>query len=135
MIEYLLDANHTSPLVTYSHPLRQRILNALEKGDRFFIATVVLAEALYGFGTLPRAEQNLAEWKRLRPSFRVYAIEEQDALLASDMRIKLRHIGKQLKTIDALIAAIALRYDLILLTTDKDFDAIPELKLANWLQP
>ena len=121
------------PLVTFSHPLRQRILDALEKGDRFFIATVVLAEVLYGFGTLPRAKQNLAEWKRLRPSLRVYAIEEQDALLAADMRVQLRRSGKQLKTIDTLIAAIALRYDLTLLTTDRDFDAIPDLKLANWL--
>ena len=38
-----------------------------------------------------------------------------------------------MKTIDALIAAIALRYDLTLLTTDGDFYAVPDLKHENWL--
>ena len=38
-----------------------------------------------------------------------------------------RRQGWQLATIDALIAAIALRYNLILLTTDQDFRAIPGL--------
>lgn len=33
----------------------------------------------------------------------------------------------------SLIAAVALRYDLTLLTTDKDFSAIPQLKQENWL--
>lgn len=45
----------------------------------------------------------------------------------------LRKRGWQLETADALIAATVLRYDLILLTTDKDFSAIPDLKRENWL--
>jgi len=38
-----------------------------------------------------------------------------------------------LATIDALIAITALRYDLTLLTTDGDFQAVPVLRLENWL--
>jgi predicted nucleic acid-binding protein len=38
-----------------------------------------------------------------------------------------------LDTIGALIALVALRYDLTLLTTDKDFAAILALKQENWL--
>ena len=41
--------------------------------------------------------------------------------------------GWQLNTIDAFIAALTLRYDLTLLTSDGDFNAVPELKHANWL--
>ena len=33
----------------------------------------------------------------------------------------------------SLIAVIALRYDLTLLTTDGDFQAIPGLRLENWI--
>ncbi|RIK38099.1 MAG: hypothetical protein DCC55_22160 [Chloroflexi bacterium] len=36
-------------------------------------------------------------------------------------------------TVDALIAALALRYELTLLTTDKDFWAVPGLRMENWL--
>lgn len=36
-------------------------------------------------------------------------------------------------TVDALIAAVALRYDLTLLTADQDFTAISPLKQENWL--
>jgi predicted nucleic acid-binding protein len=35
--------------------------------------------------------------------------------------------------VDALIATVALRYDLILLTTDRDFSIISTLKQENWL--
>jgi tRNA(fMet)-specific endonuclease VapC len=48
------------------------------------------------------------------------------------LRVKLRQNGLQLEAIDSLIAIIALRYDLTLLTTDKDFRAIPNLRYENW---
>jgi predicted nucleic acid-binding protein len=35
--------------------------------------------------------------------------------------------------VDATIAAGALHYDLVLLTTDRDFAAISDLKQENWL--
>jgi predicted nucleic acid-binding protein len=38
-----------------------------------------------------------------------------------------------LETVDSLIAVIALRNDLTLLTTDGDFKPIPQLKRENWL--
>jgi len=41
--------------------------------------------------------------------------------------------GRQLATVDALIAAVALRYDLVLLTTDRDFRAIPMFPCEDWL--
>lgn len=62
-----------------------------------------------------------------------YQIEKQDAENAADLQVVLRRQGWQLQTVDALIASIALRYDLILLTTDKDFRAIPHLFQENWL--
>ncbi len=52
---------------------------------------------------------------------------------AANSQIQLRQRGWQLGTVDALIAVIALRYDLTLLTTDGDFNAVPDLKHENWL--
>lgn len=135
MTTYLLDTNHASPLVTPLHPLRLRVLQQLDAGDHFAICVPVLTETLFGIGILPRAAQNRAEWAQLQPRLPCYIPDETDAELAADLQIALRRQGKQLATVDALIAVITLRYDLILLTTDGDFRAVPNLQHENWLQP
>ncbi len=133
MTDYLLDTNHLSPLVTLNHPLRHQVLAALPVGHTFAITVPVLVEMLFGIGLLPRAEKNQAEWQRLRPDFECYIPDEADAKRAASLQIQLRRQGWQLATVDALIAAVALRYDLTLLTRDRDFEAIAALKQENWL--
>ncbi len=95
MAQYLLDTNHASPLVTLDHPLRQRVLAAIEDGHTFALPAIVVAELLFGYGLLPRAAQNVQEWERLRPSFDVIAVEERDALDAAAIRVRLRQQGWQ----------------------------------------
>lgn len=132
MTAYLLDTNHASPLVTLQHPLRQKVLAAFDTGDTFAINVVILAETLYGISSVPRSAQNRALWSQIQPQLRCYAPDESDAIWAVDLQVSLRKQGRQLATIDALIAVTALRYDLTLLTTDGDFRAVPNLRLANW---
>lgn len=133
MAGYLLDTNHLSPLVTLSHPLRQRVLNSLQEGGTFSIAVPALAEMLFGISILPRAKQNLEEWERLKSGFNYYDIDRQQAEQAARLQVALRRRGRQLETVDALIATVALQNDLILLTTDGDFAPIAGLKQENWL--
>ena len=133
MTSYLLDTNHLSPLVTLSHPLRLQVLQSLETGHTFAITIPVLVEMLYGLALLPRAAQNLVEWSRLRPNFTCYIPDEIDAERAAELQVSLHRRGRQLETVDALIAAVALRYDLTLLTRDQDFVAVPQLQQVNWL--
>jgi tRNA(fMet)-specific endonuclease VapC len=134
MANFLLDTNHLSPLVTVGHSLRKKILERVQVGDTFDIAAPSLTEMLFGISLLPRARQNLKEWERLKPSFNYRAIDRVDAEQAAEVQITLRRQGRQLATVDALIAAVAIRNELILLTTDKDFGAIPQIKQENWLQ-
>ena len=63
----------------------------------------------------------------------ILAVYELDAEFAAELQVALRGNGWQLATVDALIAAVALRYDLILLTTDRDFRTIPTLRREDWL--
>ena len=135
MAQYLLDTNHVASLVTLGHPLRGRIAQQLEAGDTFAVHILIVAEMLYGIGILPRTQQNLAEWARLKSSFAWYIPDETDAERAAELQIALRRKGWQLETVDAFIAVTALRYDLILLTTDRDFQAVPELLRQNWKTP
>ncbi len=133
MANYLLDTNHISPIVMPGHRLRARIMQRHAAEDTFHIATPGLTEMLFGIRTLPRAERNLRDWQRFEDLFTFHPIEKQDAEYASLLQATLRRQGRQLHTVDALIAAIALRYNLILLTTDKDFQAVVGLAQANWM--
>ena len=133
MTEYLLDTNHASPLITLDHPLRERFWNAIRAGHSFALTTANLTEVWYGISLLPRAVQNQREWSEIRSSVAMYQIEEVDAIAAADLQVALRRQGRQLGSIDAMLAAVALRYRLTLLTTDGDFDALSRLSHENWL--
>ncbi len=134
MSSYLLDTNHVSPLVTFGHPLRDAVLQRLDEGDAFAICVPVITESLFGIGILPRAIQNRAEWKRLRPRMTCYIPDETDAETAAELQLSLRRRGWQLEALDALVAVTALRHQLILLITDGDFQAVPNLQRENWLE-
>ena len=133
MASYLLDTNHASPLVTHRHPLRRRVFERLADQDTFAICAPILTEVLFGISDLPRGRANQTEWERIRTRLRCYSVDENDAIEAAMLRLSLRRQGRQLATIDALIATVALRYDLVLLTTDRDFLAVPSLQCENWI--
>jgi predicted nucleic acid-binding protein len=89
--------------------LRQRILQRINEGNNFATCVPVIADILFGIVLLPRATQNLAEWKRLKPLLPCYIPDETDAELAAELLFSLRGRGWQLETVDALIASVALR--------------------------
>ena len=132
MTRYLLDTNHLSPLVTAGHPIRQIVLERMAAGDDFAIPTPVLSEFLFGIGLLPRGRENQAVWAELAGEFGYYTVDRQDAAAAAELRLHLRRSGRQLALVDALVATLALRHDLTLLTTDADFAAVPTLHRQNW---
>lgn len=134
MVAYLLDTNHASPLVTRGHPLRQMVRERVAAGDTFAICVPVLTETLFGISLLPRALQNRVEWARFQPLLPCYIPDETDGSAAATLQLVLRRRGRQLATVDALIAAVALRYDRVLLTTDRDFTPITTLVQENWLR-
>jgi tRNA(fMet)-specific endonuclease VapC len=134
MGEWLLDTNHVSPLVTPGHRLRARVHRALNDGERFWVIAPVVAEAVYGISVVPRSTQNLETWGVLKPKLNYYDVSLTDAVYAAELRVSLRQQGWQLQTIDALIAAVAIRADFVLLTTDRDFRGVPGLMHENWLE-
>lgn len=79
------------------------------------------------------AQQNRNEWEKLSVMFYYRSIDRRDAERAATLQIDLQRHGWQLNIVDALIASIALRYNLILLTTDSDFSEITGLQVENWI--
>lgn len=133
MRRYLLDTNHAARLVTLNQPLRQKVFEHVVLGDEFYIAMPALTEIPFGVSLLPRAAANLEEWYRLEQTLGIVALTQQDAKQAAYLQVELRRQGRQIGTIDAQIAVMALRENFTLLTTDRDFDAIWALERENWV--
>jgi len=104
----------------------------IEAGDMFAITAPVRTETLYGISVTPRGAQNRQVWAELEQQLVWYVPEATGAREAADLQIRLRRQGRQLATVDARIAVTALRYDLTLLTTDNDVEAVPSLHHENW---
>jgi predicted nucleic acid-binding protein len=128
-----VDTNHLGRLLDPRHPVRIRLLTTIEQGDFFYIVLPIITETVAGFSILPRAARNWAEWQAFRPFLGLLPLDEDDALDAARLQVALRRRGRQLGTVDALIATAALRHNLTLLTTDGDFAYVPSLALENWV--
>jgi predicted nucleic acid-binding protein len=88
----------------------------LELGHPLATTGLVLQELLQGF-TGPRAREQIIESFSALPFL---VPERNDHIGAAGLRNRCRRAGVQVGTIDALLAQLCLRYDLALLTTDKD---------------
>jgi predicted nucleic acid-binding protein len=78
---------------------------------------IVLQELLQGFAG-PKAQQQIIEKFAALPLIRP---DRDDHIAAAALRNTCRRAGVQLGTIDALLAQLSIRHDLVLLTTDQDF--------------
>ena len=101
----------------------------LTSGEAIVTTGPILQELLQGF-TGPRARTDIVERFSALP---LLAPQRQDYVGAADLRNLCRRSGVQLGTIDALIAHLCIRHDLMLLTTDNDFVlAAAHCKLRIW---
>jgi predicted nucleic acid-binding protein len=100
-----------------TEPEVQALRDALEGADVVVTTGLVLQELLQGFSG-PKARQQLIERFASLP---LVQPDREDHIAAAELRNACRRAGVQLGTIDALIARLALRHELTLLTTDQDF--------------
>jgi predicted nucleic acid-binding protein len=90
---------------------------ALESGQSITTTGFVLQELLQGFSG-PKAADGIIDRFRSIP---MVTPDRQDHLAAAALRNLCRRAGLQVGTIDALIAQLCIRHELMLLTTDGDF--------------
>jgi predicted nucleic acid-binding protein len=105
---------------------------ALEGGDAVVTTGLILQELLQGFAG-PRARRQIIERFSALP---LLVPDRQDHVEAAEVRNRCRRAGVQIGTIDALLAQICIRYELTLLTTDRDFElAASHCTLNVWRAP
>lgn len=64
---------------------------------------------------------------------RIWPLERSLARLYAEAFDELRRRGRALSQVDIMLAALARQMNATLLTSDRDFEALPDLRLENWL--
>ena len=90
---------------------------ALGGGEAVVTTGLILQELLQGF-TGPRARHEIVKKFEALP---LLVPDRADHIDAAELRNRCRRSGVQIGTIDALIAQLCIRHELLLLTTDGDF--------------
>ncbi len=104
--------------------------NAIKGDDMIVTIGLILQELLQGFHG-PKARDQIIKRFAALP---LLTPDRQDHIAAAELRNACRRAGVQLGTIDALIAQLCSRYELTLLTTDRDFQhASKHIPLTLWM--
>ena len=90
---------------------------ALDGADSVVTTGLVLQELLQGFSG-PKANEAIIERFGALPLIQP---DRQDHVAAAEVRNVCRRAGVQIGTIDALLVQLCGRYDMTLLSSDKDF--------------
>jgi tRNA(fMet)-specific endonuclease VapC len=131
-MRYLLDTNHLSAYCDAAS-VERRIDDAVKQGHRFGLTIPVLCEYRSGIAAGKRHKKNLARLEKSLGGFRIWPVDNDTTIEFAQIATELRAIGRVLSPFDVLIAASARQLDLILLSADRDFDAVSRLKVENWL--
>jgi hypothetical protein len=103
--------------------------SALEASQVVVTTGLILQEVLQGFSG-PKAREQILERFRNLP---LLTPDRADHVEAADLRNDCRRRGVQVGTIDALLTRLCQRYELMLLTTDRDFQRIAAVtELSVW---
>ncbi len=102
---------------------------ALQTGEAVFTTGLVLQELLQGF-TGPKARDAIVDRFAALP---LVIPDRGDHIDAAALRNTCRRNGVQVGTVDVLYAQLCIRHELLMLSTDSDFERIAEQSpLALW---
>ena len=107
----------------------------ISTADEVHFSVTVLGELSYGFACGDRQEKNLKELELLltAPVVRVDATTKEIAACYGDLKKHLREKGTPIPENDLWIAAASVIHGCILLTCDKHFEYLPQVRLAKRL--
>ena len=115
--------------VTSAEPAVERLRQALETREGVFTTGLVLQELLQGFHG-PKARDAIVERFSALP---LLVPDRADHVEAAELRNACRRQGIQVGTIDALLARLCRRHDLVMLTTDRDIELMAaHVDLRMW---
>ena len=134
-MSYLLDTNAVIALLTNRPPsVRERLRREATASLSIGISSIVLFELWYGVARSQHRAQNTERLRAfLAGNISVVHFEEEDALIAGDLRAELERSGTPIGPYDLLIAAQAMRAGTILVTANvAEFRRVRGLVWQDW---
>jgi tRNA(fMet)-specific endonuclease VapC len=131
---YLLDTNHLGAALDNESRVYERILAARRQGSRVGTCAPVLCELAVGIEQTARRETNWRSLGVFLRQIRIWPIDAVTARIYGEIYNDLRSRGRVLSQVDMMVAALAKRMKLTVLTTDGDFEAVPDVRVENWVQ-
>lgn len=129
----LLDTNHVGHAVRRGSVVLDRINVEQRIGSRIGTCVPVLCEIESGRLNVAQPEVYRRRLHVLLTKILIWPLTQATADHFGEIDQDLRRRGRTLSQIDIMLAALCRELDLTLVTTDKDFAALPWLKTENWI--
>lgn len=126
--KFLLDTN----IITAWLKGDTSIADKIDKAKEIHIPTIVLGELYYGALYSTQIEKNIKRIKSITKNYSVLQVDEEVSIAYGNIKATLRKKGKPIPENDIWIAAVGIRFDLIVVTRDKHFNDIDGIKIKNW---
>lgn len=130
---YLLVTNHLSHAIRLVSPLRDRLRQASRRGFRLATCWPVLCELEEGIVFTANPEQYRRTLKAVMKEMRIWPMDWGLVVEYGVVSNLTRERGRALSSTDKMLAGFALKEDVVLLTADRDFEGLPEIKTENWI--
>ncbi|MFH1722560.1 MAG: type II toxin-antitoxin system VapC family toxin [Candidatus Altiarchaeota archaeon] len=101
-----------------------------EISPRFHITTFTYSEVYLGF--LEKTRENREKMEEELNQFPLLNTDLRSSKLYAHLKYQLKKTGKAIPDFDLLIASIALAHNLPVITEDKHFQEIPDLKVITF---
>ncbi len=127
--DYLLDTN------TAIHYLNgnARVVSLVDEKGLHFLPFITVAELLYGAKRSDRYAENLRMYSRFISRFDILYPTRQTLEVHSDLRVRLKEIGRPIPANDLWQAAVALEHGAVLVTSDRHFASVLGLRTESWV--
>lgn len=134
-MSYLLDTNAVVAVLRGKPAMvRERLRHVMAEQVPVTVPTVVLYELWYGVARSQHQRENAERLRTfLSGDIRIAPFEEEDAVVAGELRAELQAAGSPIGPYDLLIAAQALRAGATLITANiAEFARVPRLVWQDW---
>jgi tRNA(fMet)-specific endonuclease VapC len=130
---FLVDTNHLSAAINPVSHVRERLYQQHRKGARFRTCIPVVCEIEVGIQDSSHVDSFRRQLKHLLRKVKLVPLELAMTQAYGEVYRELRRIGRALSQVDMLLAAMARHLKWTLLTADRDFEALPDIRTENWL--
>ncbi len=132
MARYILDTNHLSAAVRPGSAIRQKIRQVQDEGARVGTCVPVLCELEVGASQVRDPDLYRKLLKLFMARIPVWPIDQETASIYADVYHELRRKSRVLSQVDMMVAALARQMRLTILTTDRDFESLPNVRKEDW---